>query len=144
MLNHFVCMGRLTADPVIRRTNNDVAVANWSLAIDRDYKNGNDERETDFIDFVAWRGTAEFVQKYFRKGMMMVVQGRLQLHTWTDSDGAKRRSYDVVADQVYFGEKKRSDLATDPDVAAMQPANYSGGYDNFSQLPADYDLPDSF
>ena len=150
MLNHIVIMGRLTADPVVRRTNSDVAVANWSVAVDRDYKpNGSDERETDFINCVAWRGTAEFVQKYFRKGSMMVVSGRLQVSNWTDTDGAKRRSYDVVADQVYFGEKKRDSSMQPGDShtsvrTGSEWADNGGGYDNYAPMPDGYDLPDGF
>ena len=109
MLNHIVIMGRLTRDPEIRRTGTGIAVASFSLAVDRDF-GGRDggERETDFIDCVAWRQTGEFVSKYFTKGSMIVVSGRLQIRGWTDKDGNKRRSAEVVADNVYFGESKRS------------------------------------
>ena len=108
MLNHIVIMGRLTRDPELRRTGSGVAVASFSLAVDRDFapKDGG-ERETDFIDFVAWRQTGEFVSKYFTKGRMAVVSGRLQIRSWTDKDGNKRRSAEVVADNVYFGDSKR-------------------------------------
>ncbi len=109
MLNHIVIMGRLTRDPELRRTGSGVAVTSFSLAVDRDFgpKDGG-ERETDFIDCVAWRNTGEFVSKYFTKGSMAVVSGRLQIRGWTDKDGNKRRSAEVVADNVYFGESKRS------------------------------------
>ena len=109
MLNHITIMGRLTRDPELRRTGSGVAVASFTLAVDRDYspKDGG-ERETDFIDCVAWRQTGEFVSKYFTKGSMAVVSGRLQIRGWTDKDGNKRRSAEVVADNVYFGESKRS------------------------------------
>jgi len=109
MLNHIVIMGRLTRDPELRRTGSGIAVTSFSLAVDRDFgpKDGG-ERETDFIDCVAWRNTGEFVSKYFTKGSMAVVSGRLQIRGWTDKDGNKRRSAEVVADNVYFGESKRS------------------------------------
>jgi len=109
MLNHITIMGRLTREPELRRTGSGIAVASFTLAVDRDYspKDGG-ERETDFIDCVAWRQTGEFVSKYFTKGSMAVVSGRLQIRGWTDKDGNKRRSAEVVADNVYFGESKRS------------------------------------
>ena len=108
MLNHIVIMGRLTRDPELRRTGSGVAVASFTLAVDRDFspKDGG-ERETDFIDCVAWRQTGEFVSKYFAKGRMAVVSGRLQIRGWTDKDGNKRRTAEVIADNVYFGEGKR-------------------------------------
>ncbi len=109
MLNHIVIMGRLTRDPELRRTGSGIAVASFTLAVDRDFGNRESgERETDFIDCVAWRQTGEFVSKYFTKGSMAVVSGRLQIRSWTDKDGNKRRSAEVVADNVYFGESKRS------------------------------------
>ena len=109
MLNHIVIMGRLTRDPELRRTGSGIAVASFSVAVDRDFgKNENGEKETDFIDCVAWRQTGEFVSKYFTKGSMIVVSGRLQIRNWNDKEGNKRRSAEVVADNVYFGESKRS------------------------------------
>ena len=109
MLNHIVIMGRLTRDPELRRTGSGIAVASFTVAVDRDF-GGRDggEKETDFIDCVAWRNTGEFVSKYFTKGSMIVVSGRLQIRSWTDKDGNKRRTAEVVADNVYFGESKRS------------------------------------
>ena len=107
MLNKIILMGRLTRDPELRRTQSGTAVTSFSLAVDRDFKSQNGEKETDFIDIVAWRATAEFVSKYFTKGRMAVVEGRLQLRDWTDKDGNKRRSAEVVADNVYFGDSKR-------------------------------------
>ena len=108
MLNHIIVMGRLTRDPELRRTGSGTAVASFSLAVDRDFapKDGG-ERETDFIDCVAWRSTGEFVSKYFTKGRMAVVSGRLQIRNWTDKDGNKRRSAEIVADNVYFGDSRR-------------------------------------
>ena len=108
MLNHIVIMGRLTRDPELRRTGSGIAVASFSVAVDRDFgKSENGEKETDFIDCVAWRQTGEFVSKYFTKGRMIVVSGRLQVRSWTDKDGNKRRTAEVVADNVYFGGGKR-------------------------------------
>ena len=108
MLNHITIMGRLTRDPELRRTGTGVAVTSFTLAVDRDFgKNENGEKETDFIDCVAWRQTGEFVGKYFAKGRMAVVSGRLQIRSYTDKDGNKRRVAEVVADNVYFGDSKR-------------------------------------
>ena len=109
MLNHITIMGRLTRDPELRRTGSGIAVASFTVAVDRDF-GGRDggEKETDFIDCVAWRQTGEFVSKYFTKGSMIVVSGRLQIRNWNDKDGNKRRSAEVVADNCYFGESKRS------------------------------------
>ena len=108
-MNQIVIMGRLTRDPELRHTPNGVAVASFSLAVDRGFapKDGG-ERQTDFIDVVAWRNTAEFVTKYFVKGQMAAVTGRLQIRDWTDKDGNKRRSAEVVADNIYFTESKKS------------------------------------
>ena len=107
MLNKIIIMGRLTRDPELRRTQSGTAVTSFSIACDRDFKSQSGEKETDFIDVVAWRNTAEFVSKYFSKGRMAVVEGRLQIRDWTDRDGGKRRSAEVVADNVYFGDSKR-------------------------------------
>ena len=109
MLNHITIMGRLVRDPELRRTGSGIAVTSFTVAVDRDF-GGRDggEKETDFIDCVAWRQTGEFVSKYFTKGSMIVVSGRLQIRNWNDKDGNKRRSAEVVADNVYFGESKRS------------------------------------
>ncbi len=108
MLNHIVIMGRLTRDPELRRTGSGIAVASFTVAVDRDF-GGRDggEKETDFIDCVAWRQTGEFVSKYFTKGRMIVVSGRLQIRSWTDKEGNKRRTAEVVADNCYFGDSKR-------------------------------------
>ena len=108
MLNHIVIMGRLTRDPELRRTQNGTAVASFSLAVDRDFSSRDGgERQTDFINVVAWRSTAEFVSKYFVKGSMAVVSGRLQMRDWTDREGGKRTTAEVVCDNIYFGESKR-------------------------------------
>ena len=108
MLNHITIMGRLTRDPELRRTGTGVAVASFTVAVDRDFAGRESgERETDFIDCVAWRNTGEFVSKYFTKGSMIVVSGRLQIRGWTDKYGNKRRTAEVVADNVYFGDSRR-------------------------------------
>ena len=134
MLNHITIMGRLTRDPELRRTASGVAVASFSLAVDRDFssKDGG-ERETDFIDCVAWRQTGEFVSKYFTKGRMAVVSGRLQIRNWTDKDGNKRRSAEVVADNVYFGDSRR-DGETGGYSAPAAPSY--GGYSAPASSPA--------
>ena len=107
MLNRIILMGRLTRDPELRRTQGGTAVANFSLAVDRDFKDKQTgEKTTDFIDIVAWRSSAEFVSRYFAKGRMAVVEGRLQLRDWTDRDGNKRRTAEVLAEHVYFGDSK--------------------------------------
>ena len=128
MLNHITIMGRLTSNPELRRTGSGVAVTSFTLAVDRDFapKDGG-ERETDFIDVVCWRSTAEFVEKYFHKGSMAIASGRLQIRSWTDKDGNKRRSAEVHADNVYFGESKKSESYTD---------SYSTPVNNSSSAPA--------
>ena len=110
MLNHIVLMGRLTRDPELRYTGSNVPVASFSIAVDRDFGRGeNGEKQTDFINVSAWRQTGEFVSKYFTKGSMIVVSGRLQIRDYTDRDGNRRTAAEVVADNVYFGESKRRD-----------------------------------
>ena len=108
MLNHITIMGRLTRDPEMRTTQSGVAVASFTLAVDRDFS-GRDggEKQTDFIDCTAWRHTAEFVSKYFSKGRMAVVSGRLQIDNYTDNDGNKRKAAKVIADNIYFGDSKK-------------------------------------
>ena len=130
MLNHITIMGRLTRDPELRRTGSGIAVASFTLAVDRDFspKDGG-ERETDFIDCVAWRQTGEFVSKYFTKGRMAVVSGRLQIRNWNDKDGNKRRSAEVVADNVYFGDSRREDQGGASFGGNAYGGNsYGGGY----------------
>ena len=113
MLNHITIMGRLVRDPELRRTGSGIAVASFTVAVDRDF-GGRDggEKETDFIDCVAWRQTGEFVSKYFTKGRMIVVSGRLQIRSWNDKDGNKRRTAEVVAENCYFGDSKRDGEST--------------------------------
>ena len=129
MHNRIILMGRLTRDPELRHTQTGTAVASFSLAVDRDFRNRDSgEKGVDFIDVVAWRNTAEFVSKYFTKGRMAVVEGRLQIRDWTDREGGKRRSAEVVADNIYFGDSKRD--------------GETGGA-SFSRpaAPADYGMP---
>ena len=128
MLNKIFIMGRLTRDPELRRTQSGTAVTSFTLAVDRDFKSQSGEKETDFIDVVAWRSTAEFAAKYFTKGRMAVVEGRLQIRDWKDKDGNNRRSAEVVADNVYFGDSKRD--------SADGGFNQSQGYaQSFNQIP---------
>ena len=131
MLNHITIMGRLTRDPELRRTGSGVAVANFTVAVDRDFssKDGG-EKETDFIDCVAWRQTGEFVSKYFTKGSMAIVSGRLQIRNYTDKDNNKRRNAEVVADSVYFGDSKKSDQGNSTYQAPTTSQNYTGGFEN--------------
>ena len=131
MLNHIVLMGRLTRDPELRRTGSGIAVASFSLAVDRDFgSRETGEKETDFIDIVAWRGTAEFVSKYFTKGRMAVVEGRLQIRDWKDKEGNNRRSAEVVADNVYFGDSNKDG------GNRSGGGSYGGSYDNSYQQPS--------
>ena len=154
MLNHIVIMGRLTRDPELRYTQSQTAVASFRLAVDRDRAPQGQERQTDFIDCVAWRSTAEFISNYFKKGSMAVVSGRLQMREWTDRDNNKRVSAEVVADSVYFGEKKSDQgggqrnyqSAASPGVPAPHQASPStAGYSDyatsgFSELDDDDEL----
>ena len=118
MLNKIILMGRLTRDPELRRTNRGTAVASFAIAVDRGFNAQNGEKETDFIDIVVWRGTAEFVSKYFTKGRMAVVEGRLQIREW-EKDGSKRRTAEVVADNVYFGDSKNSGATQQDNFSAL-------------------------
>ena len=106
MLNHITIMGRLVRDPELRKTGSGVSVASFTVAVDRDFAPNGGEKETDFIDVVAWRNTGEFVSKYFSKGRMIVVSGRLQIRSWDDKDGHKRKTAEIVADSCYFGDSK--------------------------------------
>lgn len=115
MLNHITIMGRLTKDPELRRTGSGIAVASFRVAVDRDYAQSGQQRKTDFIDCVAWRQAGEFVAKYFRKGSMIVVEGRLEMRTWEDRDGIRHTSAEINAENAYFGESKR------PEGVAVEP-----------------------
>ena len=142
MLNHIVIMGRLTRDPELRRTGSGTAVASFTIAVDRDFspKDGG-ERETDFIDCVAWRQTGEFVSKYFQKGRMAVVSGRLQIRSWNDKDGNKRRTAEIVADNVYFGDSKRDDQGASSTYGAA-PASYGTPYSAPAAPASDFAMLD--
>ena len=107
MLNRVILMGRLTAEPDYRTTQNGNALARFTLAVDRDFSGQGAERKTDFLDVVVFKGTADFVSKYFHKGQLVAVQGSIQVSSYTDREGNKRRSWDIVGDQVYFAESKR-------------------------------------
>lgn len=132
-LNKIILMGRLTRDPELRTTQSGVSVTSFTIAVDRDFKEGG-EKKTDFINIVAWRNTAEFVGKYFAKGRMAIVEGRLQMRSWEDRDGKKRVSAEVVADNVYFGDSKREEGSSysPPPKAAVT---------DFSEIGPDDDLP---
>ena len=141
MLNHIVIMGRLVRDPELRRTGSGVAVTSFTLAVDRDFgKNENGEKETDFIDCTAWRQTGEFVSKYFSKGRMAVASGRLQIRSWTDKDGNKRRTAEVVADNVYFGDSKNGNASggVEQVYESMKNGTFGTGSD-FAMLEGDDD-----
>ena len=123
MLNHITIMGRFVRDPELRRTGSGIAVASFTLAVDRDFKaSSGGEKEVDFIDCVAWRQTGEFVSKYFTRGRMAVVSGKLQIRSWTDKDGNKHRTAEVNADNVYFADSKSEKTSTAPQTQA--PASY--------------------
>ncbi len=128
MLNKIFIMGRLTRDPELRRTQSGTAVTSFTLAVDRDFKSQSGEKETDFIDVVAWRSTAEFAAKYFTKGRMAIVEGRLQIRPWTDKDGNNRRSAEVVADNIYFGDSKRDSAGDMGGYSAPAYTAPAGGY----------------
>ena len=154
MLNKIILMGRLTRDPELRRTQSGTAVTSFSIACDRDFKSQSGEKETDFIDVVAWRSTAEFVSKYFAKGRMAVVEGRLQIRDWTDREGGKRRNAEVVADNVYFGDSRRDGgdyggpsygappAYGAPAAGSRAPASDFGGGSDFAEIgEEDGELP---
>ena len=159
MLNVAVIMGRMVNDPEMRHTPNDVAVTSFTLAVDRSYVKSGTERQTDFIDIVAWRGTADFVCRYFRKGQMMAVHGSIQTRSYTDKDGNKRKAFEIVADEVNFADsKKDNDSGSKPTQQYSEPATYTSAApfidpaednkpvfnaDEFEELPpmSDEDLP---
>ena len=141
MLNKIFLMGRLTRDPELRRTQTGTPVASFSLAVDRDFKDkSTGERTTDFIDVVAWRQTAEFVSRYFTKGRMAVVEGRLQIRDWTDKDGGKRRTAEVIADNIYFGDSKRDGDGGSYSTGFNQSGYAAGGY-SAPAAPSGYGAP---
>lgn len=122
MLNHITIMGRLTKDPELRFTGNQTAVASFTVAVDRDYADAAGTKQTDFIDCVAWRGTAEFINKYFSKGSMIAVDGRLQLRDWKDKNGNNRRNAEVLVQNCYFAGAKKDSTSTARDITA--PADF--------------------
>lgn len=147
MLNIAVIMGRLVADPELRHTPNDIAVTSFTLAVERSYRSGA-ERQTDFIDVVAWRGTAEFVCKYFSKGQMMAVNGAIQTRSYNDKDGNKRKAFEIVANDVNFADSKRSSGSENSEAPAQRPAfsepasaYSSGSSEDFEEILGDDDLP---
>lgn len=129
MLNSVIIMGRLTRDPEMRHTQNGTAVASLTLACDRDFKPKRGEKETDFIDVVVWGKTAEFAANYFTKGRMVIVEGRLQVRGWQDKDGNKRKSTEVVADRMYFGDSKQ------------EGKKQTAPSDDFEEIEDDGDIP---
>lgn len=147
MLNRAILMGRLTRDPELRTTPSGVSVASFSLAVDRGYAKQGEERQTDFINIVAWRATAEFVGRYFTKGMMMIVEGRIQSRSWDDQNGNKRYATEVVADNIQFGETKKAaaqHTGADMPAAPAAPAQQDDGFGDvagFSIASDDDDLP---
>lgn len=136
MLNVIVVMGRLVRDPELRRTNSGTAVTSFTLAVDRDFKGQDGERETDFIDVVAWKATAEMAAKFFTKGRMAAVKGRLQLRDWTDKNGVKRRTAEIIADTVFFADRR-------PDASARGGVDVPGDFVELDEdeAEADGDLP---
>lgn len=136
MLNYIVLQGRFCKDPELRRTQSGTAVSSFTLAVSRDF---SDKDKTDFIDIVAWKSTAEFVSKYFSKGRTAVVSGRLQMRDWTDREGNKRRSAEVIAESVYFGDGKRETLASNTDNSDTSDTSY--GYSDFEEINNEDDLP---
>lgn len=133
MLNRIIIMGRLIRDPELRRTQNGTAVASFSLACERDFKDENGDREVDFIDCVAWRKTAELVSEYFTKGRMAAVSGRLQIRGWTDKDGNRRRTAEILVDNIYFGDSKPQAEGTVTEATGAEP--YSEIDEDDDQLP---------
>jgi len=142
MLNNVVLMGRLTADPELRHTPNDIAVTTFSIAVDRDYSRSGAEKQTDFINIVAWRQTAEFVCRYFRKGQLVALRGSIQTRSYNDKEGNKRTAFEVVADNVYFAEPKRNSDSAPAAPRYEEPSSFSNGSANdFEEIVGDDDLP---
>ena len=143
MLNKIILMGRLTRDPLLNRTGSGTAVTSFTLAVDRDFKDKSGEKETDFIDVVVWRNTAEFVSKYFTKGRMAVVEGRLQIRDW-EKDGQKRRNAEVIAENVYFADNKQAESSDRPYMGGGRKANdaeMAGGFREIADVDTGMELP---
>ena len=139
MLNRITMTGRLTADPELHKTQSDIAVVSFSVANQRNFKNADGERETDFFDVVAWRSTAEFVNNYFRKGSLITVDGRLQTSRYTDKSGNKRVATEIVADNVFFGDSKGNDETAD--APAFAGADFTPDFDVNAGSTMDEDIP---
>lgn len=140
MLNVAVLMGRLVADPELRTTPSGISVTSFTIAVDRSYQKAGDDRQADFIDIVAWRGTADFVCKYFRKGQLIAVQGSIQTRSYQDKDGNKRKAFEIVADNVHFAESKKDGGDGSRAQAANHAPNVSPA-DDYEEMPALDDLP---
>lgn len=145
MLNVAVLMGRLVADPELRTTPSGVSVTSFTIAVDRSYQKAGSDRQADFLDIVAWRGTADFICKFFKKGQLIAVQGSIQTRSYQDKDGNKRKAFEIVADNVHFAESKRDG---DSHGSRAQAASYrpyvsytSGNTGDFEEIPSDDDLP---
>ena len=134
-MNQVVLMGRLTRDPELRRTQSGTAVTSFTIAVDRGFKDSDGERKTDFIDCVAWKGTGEFISKYFTKGQMMAVIGSLQIRDWTDKDGNKRRSAEVLVNRAYFTGNSKNDYTDNPTVSHDDLTPVSGS--EFAEMTED-------
>lgn len=139
MLNVVALMGRLVADPELKHTPNDVPVCSFTIAVDRSYVKSGTERQADFIDIVAWRGTAEFVAKYFRKGQLIAVQGAIQTRSYTDKDNNKRKAFEIVADNVHFAESKKDNQ--NADIERGPEPQHTSDTGDFEEIPTDDDLP---
>ena len=147
MLNNVALMGRLTADPELRHTPNGTAVVTFTLAVGRSYAKAGTDRATDFIDIVAWRGTAEFVAKYFTKGQLVAIEGSIQTRTYQDKEGKNRKVFEVVANNVHFAESRRDSasnrFSSPTDIADENIGNSfeNCDIDEFKEIPIDDDLP---
>ena len=137
MLNRVILMGRLTKDPELKQTPNNVSVATFSLAVDRDYQSDKDNKQTDFINIVAWRHTAEFVGKYFTKGQLVAVEGSIQTRSYQDKDGNNRTVFEVVADQVYFAEKKQNGENKSQSESSAKDSFQVGDLGDFEEFDSD-------
>jgi len=139
LLNVAILMGRLCADPELRHTPSNITVAKFTIAADRDYTPKGQDKQIDFVDIVAWRNTADFVCKYFRKGQLVAVQGAIQTRTYTDKDGNKRKAFEIVAESVHFAESKKDN--NDQNTGANQNPNITPNNEDFEEIPTDDDLP---
>ena len=141
MLNKVILMGRFTRDPELRSTPQGISTCSFSIAVDRNFVRAGEERKADFINCVAWRQTAEFISKYFKKGSMVALEGSLQTRSWDDQDGKKRYATDVVVSQVYFAESKRDSQGAPSDDAFSQAMDFGSLPEPISPMGTDDDLP---